>query len=77
MGAAITRRDSQQRYLDTLQRLLALPAADLVVALTEAADLIAANLGCDKVDAFLYQPERDSLQVMGVSNQPLSTLQRA
>jgi signal transduction histidine kinase len=76
MGAAITRRDSEQRYLDTLQRLLAIPAADVNVALSEASDLIAAALRADKVDAFLYVPERDSLQVAGVSNQPLSAFQR-
>jgi two-component system, OmpR family, sensor kinase len=64
------------RHLEVLERLLAVPAADLDVALTYACDLVAAALGADKVDAFLYDESRDSLVSLGTSNQPLSALQR-
>jgi hypothetical protein len=53
-----------RRHLATLERLLAVPAADLEVA------------GADKVDAFLYDRSRDSLVALGSCNQPLSILQR-
>jgi len=65
-----------KRHLETLERLLAVPAADLDVALTYACDLAAAALGADKVDSFLYDRSRDSLVSLGSSNQPLSLLQR-
>ena len=67
---------SHGRLLDTLERLLQSPAADLQIALTHAADAVAAGLRADKVDAFLYDPSRDSLVAVGTSNQPLSALQR-
>jgi signal transduction histidine kinase len=62
--------------LETLQRLLEIPAADLKVALTQACDAVAAALNADKVDAFIYQPERDCLVALGSSTQPLSAKQR-
>ena len=65
-----------RRHLETLERLLAVPAAELDVALTYACDLVTEALGADKVDAFLYDRSRDSLVALGSSNQPLSTLQR-
>ena len=64
------------RLLDTLERLLQSPAADLRIALSHAADAVAEALRADKVDAFLYEPSRDSLVAVGTSNQPLSGLQR-
>lgn len=68
--------DNQERLFTTLQRLLAIPAADLKTALTYAADAIADALDADKVDAFLYDDNRDSLVAVGASTQPLSNLQR-
>lgn len=62
--------------LSTLQRLLDLPAGNLNVALSHAADVIADSLGADKVDAFLYDGSRDSLVAVGTSSQPLSALQK-
>jgi signal transduction histidine kinase len=64
------------RYLDTLQRLLEIPATDLEVALTQAADTLASVLAADKVDAFLFDASRDSLVAVGTSTQPLSALER-
>jgi two-component system, OmpR family, sensor kinase len=67
---------NQERRFETLQKLLAIPAANLSVALTHAANAIADALCADKVDAFLYDEKRDSLVAIGVSTQPLSNLQR-
>jgi signal transduction histidine kinase len=66
----------QARLLETLQRFLEIPSADLNVALTHACDLVATELRADKVDAFLYEPARETLFAVGSSNQPLSALQR-
>ena len=62
--------------LQTLERLLEIPSADLKAALTHACDAVAAALRADKVDAFLLDPTKNSLVAIGTSNQPLSNLQR-
>jgi signal transduction histidine kinase len=62
--------------LETLERLLENPSADLKTALTLACDAVAAALRADKVDAFLLDPTKNSLVAIGTSNQPLSNLQR-
>jgi two-component system, OmpR family, sensor kinase len=66
----------ESALVKTLEQLLALPAADLRVSLSQASDIVAAALDADKVDAFLYDESRDSLVALGTSNQPLSALQR-
>lgn len=65
-----------QRQLDLLEALLRLTAGELKSALTQAGDLLAQATGADKIDAFLYDPERDSLVAVGTSTQPLSALQK-
>ena len=67
---------SSQRLLDVLEQLLELPAGDLKATLAHICDVIARASGADKIDAFLYDPERDSLFAVGTSTQPLSALQR-
>jgi len=67
---------NDERYLATLQRLLEIPATDTKTALSHAADALAAALGADKVDAFIYDATRDSLVAMGTSTQPLSALEK-
>lgn len=67
---------SPQRLLNTLERLLQIPTGDLRTTMLQATDLIAESLAADKVDAFLYDPSRDSLAAICSSNQPLSALQR-
>jgi signal transduction histidine kinase len=62
--------------LETLERLLEIPSADLKTALTLACDAVAAALNADKVDAFLLDPAKNTLVAIGTSNQPLSSLQR-
>ncbi len=67
--------DANATLLETLKRLLDIPAADMKVALSLACDAVAAAVHADKVDAFLYDPERDCLVAQGSSNQPLSAKQ--
>jgi len=64
------------RRLEILERLLAVEVADLETALTHSCDVIAEALHADKVDAFLYQPAKDTLVALGSSTQPLSALQK-
>jgi len=65
-----------QRRLDLLEQLLRLPGGDMKATLSHASDAIAGISGADKVDAFLYDPARDSLVAVGSSTQPLSARQR-
>jgi two-component system, OmpR family, sensor kinase len=62
--------------LETLERLLEAPPADLKVALDAASDALAQALRAEKVDSMLYAPERDSLVAVGSSSQPLTALQK-
>ncbi len=61
----------------TLRQLVAIQGRDLADALTQAAGLLAAALGTDKVDAFLYDPAREALVALGVSDTPLGRRERA
>jgi two-component system, OmpR family, sensor kinase len=65
-----------ERFLETLESLLALPSAELTSTLTHACDLVAGALGADKVDAFLLDTVKNRLIAVGTSTQPLSALQR-
>ncbi len=71
-----TRTALAERKLETLEALLRIPSGDLASMLTHVGDLVAHATGADKVDAFLYDPARDSLVAVGTSMQPLSMLQR-
>lgn len=64
------------RLLETLQRLLEIPSADLHMALTHACDAVSSAMNADKTDAFMFDPSKESLIAIGNSNQPLSALQR-
>ena len=68
--------DDPARALTTLERLLEIPTAELDVALSYATDAISAALDADKVDAFRFDPSRESLVAVGTSHQPLSARQR-
>ncbi|HWV89889.1 MAG TPA: hypothetical protein VNZ59_07400, partial [Burkholderiales bacterium] len=67
---------SPQRLIELLEALLRLPAGDMKATLEHVGNLIAGATGADKIDAFLYDPARDSLVAVGTSTQPLSALQR-
>ncbi|HYZ89242.1 MAG TPA: GAF domain-containing protein, partial [Myxococcales bacterium] len=73
---AMQTEPNADRFLATLERLLAIPSAELDTALTHACNAVADALHADKVDAFLYDESRDSLVAMGTSTQPLSSLQK-
>src|SRR4051812_29172210 len=64
------------RHLQTLERLLAIPAAELDNALSVACNAVAEALHADKVDAFLYDDSKDTLVAVGTSSTPLSSLQK-
>lgn len=68
--------DLRERQLELLEALLRLPAGDLKSTLIDVSNLLAKTTGADKIDAFLYDPTRDSLVAVGTSTQPLSILQR-
>jgi two-component system, OmpR family, sensor kinase len=70
------RTHSPQRLLELLEALLRLPAGDLKTTLDHVSNLVAQATGADKIDAFLYDPARDSLAAIGTSTQPLSALQK-
>src|SRR5215213_1656420 len=72
---AVLRDDA--RLLETLQRLLAIPAPELRPALTEASNLVRAALEADKVDVFLFERESSSLVAMGTSETELGERQYA
>jgi two-component system OmpR family sensor kinase len=61
----------------TLERLLALEAVELTRTLQEAAQIVAEALGADKVDAFLYEAETESLVALGTSDTPMGRQEHA
>jgi signal transduction histidine kinase len=63
--------------LHTLERLLDIQPSDLQMAMDEVATLLAEVLGTDKVDAFLHEPETDTLVAVGASRTPMGRHQRA
>jgi two-component system OmpR family sensor kinase len=67
---------STEGLLACLERLLQIPTGDLKTTMNQAADLIAESAHADKVDIFLYDPTRDSLNAICSSSQALSALQR-
>lgn len=69
-------QSTEGRLLETLERLLEIPSADLETALSLACDAVAETLKADKVDAFLLDESKNALVAIGTSNQPLSNLQR-
>jgi signal transduction histidine kinase len=69
-------RTIPERQLELLEALLRTPASNLQATLSRVSDLVAGATGADKIDAFLYDRNRDSLVAVGSSTQPLSALQR-
>jgi hypothetical protein len=62
---------TSERLLATLERLLDIQPTNLKLAMDQVATLIADVLGTDKVDAFLHEPETDTLVAVGASNTPM------
>jgi len=67
----------QAKRLTTLEQLLAIQATELKPALTAASTLIAAAVGADKVDTFLYDSTTATLVAVGTSRTPLGQKQIA
>jgi two-component system, OmpR family, sensor kinase len=67
---------SPEVQLVTLERLLAIRAADRVSSLAEAAQMLAGTFAADKVDVFLHDPSSETLVSEGTSNTPLGREQR-
>lgn len=63
--------------LRTLESLLRIEATELKTALDQAADLLAAPLGAEKVDVFLLDPAAVTLVALGTSATPLGAKQKA
>jgi two-component system OmpR family sensor kinase len=55
----------------TMRRLLTIEAASLKEALDLAADMVAEVMSADKVDAFILEPQSDTLVALGSSNTPM------
>ena len=66
---------SDDRLLETLQRLMMIRSADLRPGLDEACSLVSEVLGAEKVDVFLYEAASDSLVAMGTSDTPMGRRQ--
>jgi signal transduction histidine kinase/transcriptional regulator with XRE-family HTH domain len=61
--------------LRTMRRLLTIEATSLEDALEQAADMVAEVMSADKVDAFILEPESDTLVALGSSNTPMGRKQ--
>jgi len=68
---------TQDRLLTTLEGMLEIQEPTLQAALSQAATLISQVLGTDKVDAFLHEPETDTLVAVGASDTPMGHKQHA
>lgn len=64
------------RLLPLLEELLDLPVWDEREALNSAANSVARWTQCDKVDAFLFDADRNALVAIGTSDTPLGRLQK-
>ncbi|RKG63669.1 GAF domain-containing protein [Corallococcus sp. CA054B] len=63
--------------LRALERLLALPAAELRPTLDTAGQLISELLNADKVDVFLFEQSTQTLVAVGTSDTPMARLQKS
>jgi signal transduction histidine kinase len=72
-----TAHQRQDRLLNTLERLLELPATEVDTTLNRAAQLVADVLSADKVDIFFYDPTNETLVSLGISDTPMGRHQQA
>jgi DNA-binding CsgD family transcriptional regulator len=63
------------RRRSTLERLLGIDAVEVRPVLDQAALVVAEALAADKVDAFVLEPETESLVALGTSDTPMGRLQ--
>lgn len=69
--------ERRDRLLHALQRLLALPAAELRPTLNKASGVISELLHADKVDVFLLEHATQTLVAAGTSDTPMGRKQKA
>lgn len=74
--APVAPYDPHDRYIETLERLLAIEAGTVHEALDQASDLLAEILATDKIDAFLYEPDHNALVALGVSDTSMGRHER-
>jgi signal transduction histidine kinase len=68
-------RETQHKLLSTLEQLLALDGLHVKSTLDAATDRIAVALRADKVDAFVYDPSKETLVALGTSHTPMGIRQ--
>lgn len=66
----------RDRYLETLERLLAIPATALTDVLDQASQRVTETLGADKIGVFLHELAPEALVAAGVSDTPLGRRER-
>jgi two-component system OmpR family sensor kinase len=76
VGAARDTEGARSASIHTLQRLLAIPATSLKLSLDQASDLVVEVMRSDKIDAFVHEPETETLVALGTSNTPMGRRQR-
>lgn len=69
--------ESHLRVLNAMRRLFAIESRSAVDTVQVAADLVRDVLQAEKVDIFLYDPERDMLVAAGMGDTPLNARQHA
>ncbi|HLJ66612.1 MAG TPA: ATP-binding protein [Chloroflexota bacterium] len=75
-GAPDLERVGSMALVHTVHRLLAIEAASLRDALTQASSLLAVVMSVDKIDAFVYDPTTETLVAVGWSDTPMGRQQR-
>ncbi len=66
----------RDRYLETLERLLAIQATALTDVLDQASQRVTETLGADKIGVFLHELAPEALVAAGVSDTPLGRRER-
>lgn len=66
----------RDRYLETLERLLAIQATALTDVLDQASQRVTETLGADKIGVFLHESAPEALVAAGVSDTPLGRRER-
>ncbi len=77
MGMDMTNTQEQRdRYLETLERLLAIQATALTDVLDQASQRVTETLGADKIGVFLHETSPEALVAAGVSDTPMGRRER-
>jgi len=69
--------ERRERLWSALEKLLALPAAELVSTMASVSQLLAELFSADKVDIFFLEPSSQTLVAAGVSDTPMGRKQKS